>query len=185
MASEFYVARAVTTIHASISNVWNALVDPALIKQYMFGASVSSDWKGGSPIGWKGEWQGKPYEDKGVILRIEPTHVLQYSHFSPLSGQPETPENYHTVTIELCEEPSGTRVSLSTAPSRRSTSTLSHRRTAARKQLAVRSRESVCRNAARPCIRSARGPPSPRRVRPYRVSLHPLEFACLRDRTAS
>ena len=108
-----HVARAVTTIHASISNVWNAVVDPALIKQYMFGASVSSDWKEGSPIVWKGEWQGKPYEDKGVILRIEPTHVLQYSHFSPLSGQPETPENYHTVTLELCEEPSGTRVSLS------------------------------------------------------------------------
>ena len=60
-----HVARAVTTIHASISNVWNALVDPALIKQYMFGASVSSDWKEGSPIVWKGEWQGKPVPGQG------------------------------------------------------------------------------------------------------------------------
>ena len=53
-----HVAHAVTTIHASISNVWNALVDPALIKQYMFGASVSSDWKEGSPIVWKGNGRG-------------------------------------------------------------------------------------------------------------------------------
>jgi uncharacterized protein YndB with AHSA1/START domain len=107
------VAHAATRIHASIANVWDALVDPAKIKQYMFGTNVTSDWKEGSPIVWKGEWQGKPYEDKGVVLRLEPKHLLQYSHFSPLSGQPDTPENYHTVTVELCEEPSGTRISLS------------------------------------------------------------------------
>jgi uncharacterized protein YndB with AHSA1/START domain len=106
------VAHAVTTVHASIANVWKALIDPAAIKQYFFGATVSSDWKAGSPITWKGEWQGKPYEDKGVILQVEPRHLLQYTHYSPLSGQPDTPENYHTVTIELCEEPDGTRVSL-------------------------------------------------------------------------
>jgi uncharacterized protein YndB with AHSA1/START domain len=64
------------------------------------------------PIVWKGEWKGKPYEDKGVILNVDPGHTLRYSHWSPLSGQPDTPENRHTVTIELAGEGGRTQVSL-------------------------------------------------------------------------
>ncbi len=78
----------------------------------MFGTTVVSDWKKGSPIVWQGEWQGKRYEDKGVILELEPGRRLQYSHFSPLSGQPDVPENYHIVTVELEPEGAQTRVSL-------------------------------------------------------------------------
>ena len=37
----------------------------------------------------------------------------QYGHLSPLSGLPDKPESYHTVTIELSEEGAQTRVSLS------------------------------------------------------------------------
>jgi len=87
-------------------------VTPEAIKQYMFGANVISDWREGSPIVWKGEWQGKSYEDKGVILRIKPGRMIRYSHFSPLSGLPDKPENYHTVTIELSAEGNQTHVSL-------------------------------------------------------------------------
>jgi len=94
--------------------VWDALTKPEVIKQYMFGTNVISDWKQGSPIVWKGEWQGKKYEDKGMILKLEPNRILQYTHFSPLSGQQEDrPENYHTVTIELSAEGAQTRISLS------------------------------------------------------------------------
>src|SRR5687767_10304730 len=111
--SKGIVARASTTIDAPRSKVWSALITPDTIKQYMFGATVISDWKQGDPIVWKGEWQGKPYEDKGVILRLEPERVLQYSHFSPLSGLPEAPDSYHTVTMELADESPGTRITLS------------------------------------------------------------------------
>jgi len=106
------VASASVVIHASQGKVWDALLDPGAIQQYMFGAQVVSDWQEGSPIVWKGVWQGKPYEDKGVILQRKPERILQYSHFSPLSGFPDRPENYHTVTIELSEEGDQTRVSL-------------------------------------------------------------------------
>src|SRR5258706_3209022 len=41
---------------------------PEILKQYYFGADIISDWKMGSSIIYKGEWQGKPYEDKGTIL---------------------------------------------------------------------------------------------------------------------
>src|SRR5512138_2039278 len=107
------IARASASIGAPAAKVWDALVNPQMIKQYMFGTTVVSDWRGGSPISWKGEWKGKAYEDKGRILKIEPGRMLQYSHYSPLSGAPDTPENHHTVTIELAGGGAQTRVSLS------------------------------------------------------------------------
>ena len=107
------IAQAHITINAPIAQVWDALVNPEMIKQYLFGTNAVSDWKEGSPIDWKGEWEGKPYEDKGVILRLKPERVLQYSHFSPLSGQADVPANYHIVTIELSPEEKGTILLLS------------------------------------------------------------------------
>jgi uncharacterized protein YndB with AHSA1/START domain len=95
------IARATVRINAPSDIVWNALVDPDAIRQYMFGTHVDSDWEEGSAISWKGEWQGRPYEDRGVVLRVKPRRKIQYSHFSPSSGLPDRPENYHTVTIEL------------------------------------------------------------------------------------
>ena len=77
------VARAVTTIHAPTPAVWNALVDPALIKQYMFGTTVTSDWTEGSPIAWKGEWQGNRTKTKAVILRIHPDRLLKITPLQP------------------------------------------------------------------------------------------------------
>lgn len=107
------IARASIDIDASSEKVWNALVNPDAIKQYMFGTTVVSDWHTGSRIIWKGEWQGRPYEDKGTILRMEPMRIIQYNHFSPLSGLPDKPENYHTVTIELSTSGNRTHVLLS------------------------------------------------------------------------
>ena len=106
------IARASVTINAPSEIVWDALVNPEAIKQYMFGTNVVSDWREGSPIIWQGEWQGRAYEDKGVILQRKPGRTLQYSHFSPLSGLPDKPESYHTVTIELSDEGDQTRVLL-------------------------------------------------------------------------
>jgi uncharacterized protein YndB with AHSA1/START domain len=107
------IAKATVTIAMPTKKVWDALVNPAAIKQYFFGTTVVSDWRVGSPIVWKGEWQGKSYEDKGSILQYEPGRTLQYSHFSPLSGLPDKPENYHTVAIELSAGKDQTKVILS------------------------------------------------------------------------
>ena len=106
------IARASIAVAASADKVWNALITPSAIKQYMFGTTVESDWKEGSPITWKGEWNGRHYEDKGVIRQFNPGRALQYTPFSPLSGLPDMPENYHTVTIQLSPENDGTRVLL-------------------------------------------------------------------------
>ncbi|HKC36678.1 MAG TPA: SRPBCC domain-containing protein [Chitinophagaceae bacterium] len=106
------IAKAQTTINATSDKVWNALIDPEIIKKYMFGTTVISDWKEGSKIVWKGEWEGRSYEDKGKILRLEPNKELQYSHFSPLSGLDDKPENYHIVTIGLAENDKQTIITL-------------------------------------------------------------------------
>ena len=90
------VAKASIDINAPIAKVWEALITSKIIKQYMFGTEVISEWKEGSSIIWKGTWDGKPYEDKGIILKVKPMTTLQYSHFSPLLGVPDLPENYHT-----------------------------------------------------------------------------------------
>jgi uncharacterized protein YndB with AHSA1/START domain len=108
-----YTAKADTEISASADQVWAALTDPDQIKEYMFGSQVETDWKPGSQIRWKGEFQGKSYEDKGEVLEVEPGRRLKVTHFSPLTGQDDVPENYHTVTYELAEHDGHTHVSLS------------------------------------------------------------------------
>ena len=113
MTNKGLIARASTTIKAPTARVWDALTNPEMIKRYMFGTKAVSEWKEGSPIVWKGTWEGKTYEDKGVILKMEPQRLLQYSHYSPLSGAPDVPENYHTLTYELSAKGDKTLVTLS------------------------------------------------------------------------
>ncbi len=107
------VATAVVDIDAPSDRVWDALIDPRKIKRYLFGSNVETDWKPGSPIVWRGKYNGKRYEDKGLILDVAPSLRLRMTHFSPLSGQPDVPESYHTLTYELDARGNQTRLSLS------------------------------------------------------------------------
>jgi uncharacterized protein YndB with AHSA1/START domain len=110
--SENLLATATVTIDASPERVWAALTDPAIIKQYMFGSDVTSDWQVGSTITYAGEYEGKKYEDHGEILEIRPPEVLRTTHFSPLGGKPDVPENYHEITYTLSDENGATNVRL-------------------------------------------------------------------------
>jgi uncharacterized protein YndB with AHSA1/START domain len=105
-----HVARAETTIQASPEVVWRTLTTSGSNPEIMFGSEIVSDWTVGSAIVWRGEWQGKTFEDKGIILSVEPFHTLSHSHFSPMTGLPDQPENYHTVTYTVSSHDDGTRV---------------------------------------------------------------------------
>jgi uncharacterized protein YndB with AHSA1/START domain len=107
------LATAETEISAAPAQVWAALTDPEQIRKYMFGSDVETDWQPGSTIVWKGEYEGKVYEDRGRIVDVEPHRRLTMTHYSPLSGQPDRPENHHTLTYELDDLGTTTRVSLS------------------------------------------------------------------------
>jgi uncharacterized protein YndB with AHSA1/START domain len=100
------------TIDAPRAEVWDALTNPEKVIQYMHGTQVSTDWKEGSPITWTGEWKGKPYEDKGTILEVKPHTLLKYTHWSPLGGSEDKPENYHTLTYQLAGDDRKTDLTL-------------------------------------------------------------------------
>ena len=104
------LAKASTTIEAPAAEVWDALVDPAKIHEYMFGTNVTSDWKEGSPISYTGIYQGKVYQDQGIVLEVEPEKLLLITHWSPLSGSSNSPENYHLVRYDLAAENGNTHL---------------------------------------------------------------------------
>jgi uncharacterized protein YndB with AHSA1/START domain len=101
------------TIHATRGEVWEALTDPDKVKKYLHGTEMSTDWKEGSPIVWRGEWKGRSYEDKGTVLAVQPEELLRYTHWSPMGGSEDKPENYHTVTYELAGDDGTTTLTLS------------------------------------------------------------------------
>ena len=107
-----HVAHAETRISASPQQVWDALTDPEAVSAFMFGAKVETDWEEGSPITWTGEYDGKSYQDKGEILEVVESRRLRMTHYSPLSGEDDVPENYHTLDYRVTDEGDTTRLTL-------------------------------------------------------------------------
>src|SRR4029453_4641044 len=85
------------TIDAPVETVWTALTTPELIKTWFFGVDTETDWEAGSSIVHRGEWQGKPYEDRGEILKIDPPTLLVHTHWGDTPGPPAPPENSQRV----------------------------------------------------------------------------------------
>lgn len=112
MGEQIPEAVASKLISAPVGEVWKALTDPQIVKKYFLGTNVTTSWQVGEPITFKGEWDGKQYEDKGVVLSYEPEHRLSISHYSPLTGLPDAPENYHSVEYRVEEEAGGSRVTI-------------------------------------------------------------------------
>ena len=111
--AETLVARVSLTINAARAKVWDALIDPEKIKQYILASDVVSEWREGSSIVWKSEFQDKPFEIRGTILRLEPQRLLEFDQSRPIfrASQVVRQSDYHRVTIELSDE--GTRTHLS------------------------------------------------------------------------
>lgn len=98
------LATAAITINAPATKVWEALVTPSLIKKYLLGTEVITDWQEGSPITYKGIWEGKPYMDKGKILEVEPGRLLVSTIWSAMDGEPDLPKYYKTIRYNLYVE---------------------------------------------------------------------------------
>ena len=98
--------------NAPVTKVWEALTNPAIVKEYFFGTNLLTDWKEGGPILFTGVWDGVAYEDKGTVLKFEPEHYLSYNYWSSFSGTADIPENYANIEymVEAVEE--GTKVTV-------------------------------------------------------------------------
>ena len=100
------------TINAPAARVWEAITDPDTRRKWFFGVDTRTDWKEGSPIVHMGEFQGRPYKDKGVVKEIIPRKKLVHTHWSSMSGRPDKPENYETVNYTLTELNGATEVGI-------------------------------------------------------------------------
>jgi uncharacterized protein YndB with AHSA1/START domain len=108
-----YSASATTLIRSSRAKVWRALTEPALVKQYFFGTELETTWQIGTPVFFRGKWEGKAYEDRGTVLTVEPERVLAYNYWSSFSGHEDKPELRHIVRFELKPEGDATRLDVS------------------------------------------------------------------------
>ena len=96
-----HVARAEVEVDADRGAVWRALTEPEQVSAWMMGARVDTDWQVGSPITWRGEMGGRPFEDKGEVLEHDAPNRLSMTHYSPLMGAADVPESYHTIVYDL------------------------------------------------------------------------------------
>ena len=108
-----HIAHAQVHIEATPDEVWSVLTSAEPRPEVMFGARTVTDWHVGSDIRWQGEWDGKPFEDRGEVLEVDRPHRLRVTHYSPLSGQPDEPASYHTLEYVLVADGAGTSVTLS------------------------------------------------------------------------
>lgn len=92
------------SIDAAPEKVWDVLVNPEKIRE-LLGSEVETDWKPGSAIAWKGEFNGHPYENKGVVVENLENRVLRHTYWSGFGGDAESPENYSEVAYRI--EPGG------------------------------------------------------------------------------
>jgi uncharacterized protein YndB with AHSA1/START domain len=92
--------------------VWDALTKPELVKQYFFGTNLVTDWAVGSPLFFRGEYDGKVYEDKGTVLSFEPMKGLSFNYWSAFSGLEDAPALRQIIKYVLGETAQGTVVTV-------------------------------------------------------------------------
>jgi uncharacterized protein YndB with AHSA1/START domain len=101
-----------TVVQASPTSVWEAITNPDLVQKYFFGTRLDTDWRVGSDLTFRGEYQGQAYEDRGTVLRFEPERGLAFDYWSSFSGTEDVKERRQIVRYDLEPEGSGVRVTV-------------------------------------------------------------------------
>jgi uncharacterized protein YndB with AHSA1/START domain len=96
-------------IQASPEKVWDLLTNPQQTKKYMFGCETVSDWKIGSDLLWRGEYQGQAMVFvKGKILDLQINKRLLYTVIDPNNTAiADVPENYLQVDYLITPQAEG------------------------------------------------------------------------------
>jgi uncharacterized protein YndB with AHSA1/START domain len=88
-------------IKAPLQKVWDILTKPEFVKQWQYGSELVTDWKVGSDIRFKTEWEGKTYEQWGKVLDFRQNEIIKYSLFAPRPDLEDKPENYFEMSYVL------------------------------------------------------------------------------------
>lgn len=107
-----YSSSASIVINAPIQKIWDALTVLEQVKQYFFGTNMVTTWQVGTPIFFRGEWEGKAYEDKGTVLSFVPPKSLSYNYWSGFSGIEDKEELYQILSYDLEESDGGVKVTI-------------------------------------------------------------------------
>jgi uncharacterized protein YndB with AHSA1/START domain len=95
-----------------IEKVWNALTKPELVKQWQYGSDLLTDWKIGSEIRFRNEWEGQVFEQWGTVLEVVKNQKIRYSLFFPRPELEDKPENYFIMSYVLSEENQKTKLEI-------------------------------------------------------------------------
>lgn len=90
-------------INATKQKVWDALTKPELVKKWQYGSDVLTDWKVGSEIRFRVEWDSKIFEQWGKILEIVPNELIKYSLFFPRPDLEDIEENYFIMSYVISD----------------------------------------------------------------------------------
>jgi uncharacterized protein YndB with AHSA1/START domain len=99
-------------LNAPAEKVWDTLTKPDLVKQWQYGSDLITDWKVGSEIRFRNEWEGQVFEQWGTILEVVPNQKIKYSLFFPRPELEDKPENYFIMSYVLSEENQKTRLEI-------------------------------------------------------------------------
>jgi len=108
------VAKNISTLklNAPVHKIWDTLTKPELVKQWQYGSQLITDWKVGSQIKFRAEWEGKVFEQWGKVLEIVPYKLIRYSLFAPRPDLEDKPENYFVMNYLLTEETNCVRLDI-------------------------------------------------------------------------
>ena len=99
-------------IQAPVQKVWDALTRPELVKQWQYGSDLITDWKVGSDIKFRTEWEDKIFEQWGKVLEVRHNDLLKYSLFAPRPDLEDKPENYFIMSYVLTYESGQTKLQI-------------------------------------------------------------------------
>ena len=99
-------------IRAPLESVWDAITKPEIVKLYFFGTNLVTDWRVGSPLFFRGEWEGRTYEDRGTVLAFEPMKSLCYDYWSSFSGLEDNPALRQIIRYDLAPTHDGVRITV-------------------------------------------------------------------------
>lgn len=100
------------TINAQAKKVWEALTLPEIVKQWQYGSLLITNWKIGSEIRFRSEWNNQIFEQWGKVVAFNPYKSLTYTLFAPRPDLEDKPENYFVMKYVLTENTNSTTLEI-------------------------------------------------------------------------